>query len=149
MKNMPRSALILGFAGLLPFFWGVLTLLSEPLALWTIRTIGARFVAPFVILNYATIILAFMSGVLWGFATRADAARAPMAYALSILPALWAFFFVGGGPVSSAMNLIAGFLGLLMLDWTYQRQGLAPDWWMRLRVPLTVIVILCLGTVAL
>ncbi len=149
MTAVPRSALLLGLAGLLPFGWGVATALFEPLTLWTIRTLGPRFVAPFVILNYGSIILAFMSGVLWGFATKADSARAPMAYALSVLPALWAFFFVGAGPEASAINLIAGYVGLLMLDWTYARQGLAPPWWMGLRIPLTLGVIACLVTVAI
>lgn len=149
MTSVPRSALLLGLAGLLPFAWGVVTMLYEPLTIWTIRTLGPRFVAPFVLLNYGSIILAFMSGVLWGFATRADAATAPLAYGLSVLPALWAFFFVGAGPEASAINLIAGYIGLLMLDWTYARQGLAPTWWMSLRIPLTLGVIACLATVAL
>ena len=40
--------------------------------------------------------------------------------------------------------LAAGFVGLLGLDWSFWRQGLAPEWWMRLRILLTAIVVLCL-----
>jgi hypothetical protein len=129
---------------LIPFLWGAATLVSSDLATWGVRTFGPRFTGPFVVLQYGTIILAFMSGVLWGFATRASGERAAVGYALSVLPALWAFFMVGAGPVSSAIYLIAGFLGLLALDWSFWRQGLAPEWWMRLRILLTAIVIACL-----
>jgi hypothetical protein len=86
-----------------------------------------------------------MSGVLWGFATKAEGAQAATGYALSVIPALWAFFFVGGGPTSAAIYLSAGFAGLLALDWSFARQGLAPAWWMSLRVGLTAIVLLCLA----
>ncbi|MDB4254856.1 DUF3429 domain-containing protein, partial [bacterium] len=40
------------------------------------------------------------------------------------------------------VNLIVGFLGLLLLDWHFWRLGLAPSWWMHLRGLLTAIVIL-------
>jgi hypothetical protein len=46
----------------------------------------------------------------------------------------------GGGPVAAAMNLIVGFLGLLMMDWQFWRWGLTPPWWMQLRILLTAIV---------
>ncbi|NNL18387.1 MAG: DUF3429 domain-containing protein [Boseongicola sp.] len=147
--SIPRSALILGLAGLIPFLWGALTLLSADLAEWGVRNIGPRFAGPFVMLQYGTIILAFMSGVLWGFATRATGEAATMGYGLSVLPALWVFFTVGGGPATSAIYLIAGFIGLLALDWHFWRQELAPKWWMRLRVLLTVVVVACLSLLVL
>ena len=147
MRDIPRSALLLGLAGLLPFLWGAATVLVLGLAEWGIRAIGPRFAGPFVLLSYGTIILAFMSGVLWGFATKAEGQVAATGYALSVLPALWAFSFVGGGPVSAAVYLIFGFVGLLGLDWLFWRQGLAPPWWMRLRLGLTAVVVFCLSTV--
>lgn len=143
---IPRSALYLGIAGLIPFLWGAATYASSELAAWGIQVLGPRFVAPFISLQYGTIILAFMSGVLWGFATRASDERAAIGYALSTLPALWVFFMVGSGPTSSAIYLIAGFIGLLALDWRFWRQGLAPQWWMRLRLGLTSVVVVCLIT---
>lgn len=142
---MPRSALFLGLAGLIPFVWGALTLLSDGLSGFGLSTFGARFIGPYVQIFYGTIILAFMSGVLWGFATRAEGRMATVGYALSVIPALWAFFFVGGGPVSAQVYLIFGYLGLLALDWMYWRLGLAPAWWMQLRIPLTTVVVISLG----
>ena len=142
--RIPAAPLLLGLAGLIPFLWGAATLISGELAGWGIQTLGPRFVGPFVLLNYGQIILAFMSGVLWGFATKSDGEQAAINYALSTLPALWVFFTVGAGPTSSGIYLIAGFVALLGLDVTFVRQGLAPDWWMRLRILLTTIVVACL-----
>ncbi|MEL7176378.1 MAG: DUF3429 domain-containing protein [Pseudomonadota bacterium] len=146
--TVPRSALILGLAGLIPFFWGALTLVSTDLAQWSIRALGPRFVGPYVQLSYGTIILAFMSGVLWGFATKTKGAQAAACYTLSVIPALWAFFMVGSGPVSSAINLMTGFAGLLALDYMFWQWKLAPAWWMQLRVLLTALVIASLAVTA-
>lgn len=148
MQGIPRAALLLGLAGLIPFIWGALTVLSDPLNAWSAQTLGGRFTGPYVGLFYGAVILSFMSGVLWGFATKASGSVAASGYVLSVIPALWAFFMTGSGPVSAAINLMAGFAGLLALDWMFWKQGLAPEWWMRLRVLLTAIVVICLAVVA-
>lgn len=141
---IPRSALFLGLAGLIPFVWGALSTAMPDLAFWGARAIGPRFVGPYVQLFYGAIILAFMSGVLWGFATKAEGSQASTGYVLSVLPALWAFFMTGGGPTSAGIYLIAGFLGLLALDFMFWRWSLAPPWWMKLRLLLTAVVVVCL-----
>lgn len=143
--KIPIAPLALGLAGLIPFLWGAATYLNAELGLWGAQTIGPRFVAPFVLLNYGQIILAFMSGVLWGFATRSTGKQAAVNYALSVLPALWVFFMLGTGATASAIYLIAGFLALLALDFSFHRQGLTPPWWMRLRLLLTAVVVGCLS----
>lgn len=145
MAHIPRSALLLGLAGLIPFVWGAITAAFPDLAMWSVRTIGSRLTGPYVGLFYGAIIMSFMSGVLWGFATRATGMVASTGYALSVIPALWAFFMTGGGPTSAGISLIAGFIGLLGLDWLFWKQGLAPDWWLSLRVMLTVVVVACLA----
>ena len=139
---IPRAPLYLGLAGLLPFLWGALTLVSSDHAIRATKTNGPRLAGPFVLFNYCASILAFMSGVLWGFAVKSDQ---PLNYALSVIPALWVFFTVGSGATSSAVYLITGFLGLLVLDWHFSAQDLTPPWWMRLRILLTVVVIACLS----
>ena len=145
MRQIPTAPLVLGLAGLIPFVWGAATLLNEPLAAWGAQTLGPRFVGPYVQLFYGSVILSFMSGVLWGFATKASGAQAATGYILSVIPALWAFFMTGGGPTTAGMNLIFGFLGLLVLDFAFARWGLTPSWWMQLRVLLTTIVVMCLS----
>jgi Protein of unknown function (DUF3429) len=149
MTPIPRSALILGLAGLIPFIWGTATELSPSLAELGLQWFGPRFIGPYVGLAYGTIILSFMSGVLWGFvASRATLQAATVGYTLSTVPALWAFFFVGNGPVSAAIWLSAGFMLLLLLDFLFWERTLAPPWWLRLRVGLTAVVVGCLMVTA-
>lgn len=145
MTTIPKAPLILGLAGVLPFAWGALTLLVPGAQDWGIAVLGPRFVGPYVQLFYGAVILAFMSGVLWGFATRAPEGRAATGYVLSVLPALWAFFMTGGGEQAAGLSLIAGFSGLLVLDALFARWRLAPPWWLALRVLLTGLVTLCLA----
>jgi hypothetical protein len=145
MTTIPRAPLLLGLAGLIPFVWGALTYLNPSLQAWGISQLGPRFVGPYIQLFYGSVILSFMSGVLWGFATKAKGRQAAVGYGLSVLPALWAFFMTGGGPVGAGTNLMFGFGGLLLLDAAFSRWGLTPDWWMPLRVLLTSIVLICLA----
>ncbi|GAB5434303.1 MAG: DUF3429 domain-containing protein [Epibacterium sp.] len=145
-RGIPAAPLALGLAGLIPFVWGALTLLVPALQSWGTSALGPRFVGPYVQLFYGSVILSFMSGVLWGYATRASGRlQSAACYALSVIPALWAFFMTGGGPVSAGLNLIWGFLGLLLLDMMFSLWRLTPAWWVRLRVLLTAIVVLSLS----
>ncbi|MEM1129723.1 MAG: DUF3429 domain-containing protein [Pseudomonadota bacterium] len=138
--RVPSAALWLGLAGVLPFAWGALTEWSPGLSDWTTRAIGPRFAGQYVQVFYGAVILSFMSGVLWGFATRAEGKAAAIGYSASVVPALWVFFFTGGGADRASVFLLIGFLGLLGLDWAFWRAGLTPPWWMRLRVLLTGLV---------
>lgn len=149
MTRIPRVPLALGLAGVIPFLWGAATVLNDGLASWGATALGPRFVGPYVQLFYGSVILSFMSGVLWGFATKANGPRAATGYVLSVIPALWAFFMTGGGPTSAGLNLIFGFVGLLMLDFAFFSWGLTPRWWMNLRLLLTAIVVTCLAITVL
>ena len=135
---IPRTALYLALGGLLPFLVCAGVALSG-------NQVVLRGAEDEIMLRYGIIILAFMSGVLWGFATNASGKMATVAYGLSVLPALWAFF-TAVGPTPQALGaLIPGFYGLLVLDYYFWRAGLAPPWWLRLRLPLTAVVMVTLG----
>ena len=142
MTPIPPAALILGLAGLIPFVWGAVTALYPGIG--GASGLQPVFLGTYLSLTYGTVILSFMSGVLWGFATRATGREAAVGYALSVIPVLWAFIMVNGGAANAAINLAAGFVGLLALDYSFWRQGLAPDWWLRLRLILTAGVLACL-----
>lgn len=144
MTRIPPAAFLLGFAGLVPFVWGAMLSL-QLFGGWTgplpaVLTGDGRMI----MIRYGGIILPFMAGVLWGFATKAQGSQAALAYTLSVLPALWWFFMPGTGPSSALINLAIGYLALLMLDYAFARWGLAPAWWMALRIQLTVVVLICL-----
>ena len=135
---IPRTALYLALGGLVPFLVCAGVALSG-------NQVVLRGAEDEIMLRYGIIILAFMSGVLWGFATNASGKMATVAYGLSVLPALWAFF-TAVGPTPQALGaLIPGFYGLLALDYYFWRAGLAPPWWLRLRLPLTAVVMVTLG----
>jgi hypothetical protein len=144
VTTIPRPALILGLAGLLPFLWGVATVLSPGLADLGRGIVGQRLVEVPSLIAYGTVILCFMSGVLWGFAAK-GAEHQWRGYGLSVLPALWVFFMVGGGPGQALSALLVGFLVLLVLDMQFAGWGLVPRWWMRLRLMLTAGVVACLA----
>ena len=144
-RRIPRPALLLGLAGLIPFLWSAATYLSPALSNWAAQWLSPMFLGAFVGLTYGTVILSFMSGVLWGFATKAEGRPAAFAYVLSVVPALWAFLMVTDASDISTIFLAAGFIGLLLLDAMFSAWGLAPAWWLRLRVMLTVVVLACLA----
>ena len=142
MNRIPYAPLALGLAGLIPFIFGALTSLGWLPSVWGMG-------GPMFTLAYGSVILSFMSGVLWGFATKTAGSRAAAGYALSVLPALWAFFMHGDTLFSAATYQITGFLGLLLLDFQFSKWDLTPTWWMRLRVILSTIVIVCLASLLL
>ena len=145
--KIPPAALILGLAGLVPFVWGALTYLNADVESWAMATMGSRFIGPYLQVFYGGLMLGFMSGVLWGFSMRAEtASRAALGYVLSVLPAAWAFFTATGGPDLASVNLILGYLGLFVLNVSFHSWGLAPDWWVRLSVVLTVVAVASLAT---
>ena len=140
MPAIPRPALVLGLAGLIPFVWGAATVLDPALG----AMVPPAFAGRAVLIGYGTVILCFMSGVLWGFAAK-GAEGAWRGYGASVAPALWEFFMVTGPEARALSALLTGFFALLALDAQFALWRLVPRWWMRLRFPLTAGVTACLG----
>ncbi|SFK20274.1 DUF3429 domain-containing protein [Celeribacter marinus] len=150
---VPRQAALLTGLGVLPFAWGAL--LSFSGSNDAAREVGSYLVFSTsngleLLLIYGLIILNYMAGCLWAFAAKSERAQ-PHHYVLAVIPALYALFTVGpflfdrpshGGAL---MAMILGFIGLLAFDFWFKREGLAPVWWMRLRLPVTAAVVTCLG----
>ncbi len=147
MTTIPRPALLLGLAGLLPFIWAALGVLVPSVSDLTVATLGARFNAPYMLISYGTVIMCFMSGVLWGFATKSDRL---LPYVLSTLPALWAFFTIGGGERQATSAVLVGFILVFLFDLQFAVWKLTPPWWVKLRALLTAVVLacLCIGLIA-
>ena len=144
LSTIPKAALMLGVAGLAPFVWGALLVSglmpSAQLPLPAALLADGRVV----LTGYGGVILSFMAGVLWGFATKAQGQRALLAYTLSVVPALWWFLAPSYDAASSLGNLLIGFMGLLVLDAVFYKWGLTPSWWMALRIRLSAVVLACL-----
>jgi hypothetical protein len=145
VKKIPNSALILGLAGLIPFFWGTVTSLDFVVESLKLTGLSEEYIGPRINLIYGTIILAFMSGVLWGFAANIGDKRRPVGLTLSVLPALWAFFTFSGALINPFISLIIGFLGVFAVDVRFYYWQLTPEWWLSLRSILTLFVIIFLS----
>jgi hypothetical protein len=136
----PKLALLLGYAGLIPF-------VSGALGIW-VTPEGWRVVVLRALLDYSAVILAFMGAIHWGLAMRAENASeaAQVQLGLSVVPPLLGWLAISGGmPTSLALPLcLLAFAGLYAADMRAVRLGLAPQWYPALRRPLTIVVCLSL-----
>jgi hypothetical protein len=143
LSEVPRPAVVYGFAGVIPFAAGTL-------GAWLLppEEAGLALSAQ---MAYAACILSFMGAVHWGLAMAgvgASDARAAMTWerlGWSVMPALvaWASMLLPALP--GLVVLIVTFALLFHGDLLAIRLGLAPPWYRFLRRPLTVLVIVCLG----
>ncbi|SFE80033.1 Protein of unknown function [Sulfitobacter brevis] len=140
VNRIPPAALLLGLAGLVPFLFGALVSLD-----WVNTSLDAAVHGRLLLVRYGVIILSFMSGALWSFATKAQGRQAAICYALSTVPALWVFLNPGSDADTALINLMIGFAGVLILDFAFHRWELTPPWWLTLRIQLTAIVLICLA----
>ena len=135
-QRVPAAAAVLGAAGLLPFLAGAAGawLLHEPRLGAVLELLAA----------YAAVILSFMGAIHWGLAMR-GAPRAGRAMTLSVLPALLAWFALSIPPPGGLVVMAAGFAGVYWMDARAIAAGVAPAWYRRLRIPLTLAVLTCLA----
>jgi len=138
-RAIPRSALLLGWLGVLPFAaLSFACVFASPQA-------ASRAIAALIL--YAAIILAFMGGAQWGVGMLAKA-RGPAVLArrlgISVLPALAAFAMPALPARTALLGLATVFVALLASDIASARAGVAPAWYPALRIPLTIAVVLCL-----
>ena len=149
MKDIPRAAFWMGYAGLIPFVFGALVAMGAIVPFFDPRAFGFlsgpdRLFGLEILVRFGTIVACFMAGILWGFATH-EKVRTWMVYPCSIAPALWVFFTVRGITQDSISALIGAFILVLLVDLWFHRLELVPNWWFALRVPLTLLVIACLA----
>ncbi|WP_026988765.1 DUF3429 domain-containing protein [Fodinicurvata fenggangensis] len=144
LAQLPRPALVLGFAGLLPFVAG-------SLAVWFLP-MGWNDYALFIQMAYAAVILSFLGAIHWGLALAGTGTEGSDRDALtwkrlgwSVVPALLGWFALVMTPVPGLILMILSFFGILQGDVLAVRRGQAPVWYIALRRPLTAAVILCLG----
>ena len=147
-KAIPRSALLLGWLGVLPF------------AFFSLASITGMVVDPNsaqdALFIYGALILSFMGGVQWGIAalqprTEEQIAEksASVRFTVSVLPALAAFALWAVSAPSALVGLAVSFIALLIYDLKTVREGLAPKWYASLRIQLSgAVVVLLLVAVA-
>jgi hypothetical protein len=161
---IPRPALWLGIAGLLPLF-------ATAAAVWLLPADQAGLVLD-IQLYYAAIVLSFLGAVHWGLAIagfgtelrgteiRGPEIRSPEIRAgespgaetigwvrltWSVVPALVGWVALLMTAVPALVTLMIAFAAVFGADLAAARRGLAPAWYPVLRRPLTVLVVLSLG----
>ncbi len=131
---MPPAARMLGLAGLLPQAAAALLVVAGPLDL--------RFSALALAFAYAALILSFLGGLWWGLAAARGAGG--WIYVAAVVPSLFALattvpWAVGAAwPGPSLIALAVAIWASLIVDRRLVREGVAPGWWMSLRVPLSL-----------
>mgnify|MGYP002633853819 FL=1 len=132
LKAIPRSALILGWAGLIPFVFG-------GISIWIDIPINIKLGISQMTLTYGMIILSFLGGVRWG-AAMVQSYKMDAALVLSVAPSLLAFatFFMPGQDASLALSI--AFIGQGFTDHAAGRDGRLPGWYPNFRVMLTIVV---------
>ena len=145
MNRIPMPALALGYVGLVPFLYGVALLFSQP---GTWPTFGFFASTPegglHILERFGAAILAFMGGCLWGFASAPGRMPTLALLAASAVPAALAAVAIQPNPALSCIWLAFGFVVLQAIDVVFQNLGVAPAYWLGLRLPLTAGVIACL-----
>ncbi|MBR9864259.1 MAG: DUF3429 domain-containing protein [Rhodobacteraceae bacterium] len=134
----PRTPLALATLGTAPFVIGAIGAVTDTVFTpFPYSSVGS-------VIHYGVVILSFLTGILWGFASHAPQGQSSYAYITGAIPALYVFFAVAGSDADKLEALMFGFPALLVIDTSFQKSGLAPKWWLTLRIPSTLLIIACL-----
>ena len=135
---IPQIAILLGYGGASPFV---------ALAILSILFQERFFIEALMV--YAAVILSFLGGIYWGAAMNnlsqnQFTASLKTNLSISVTPALvaWGTLLIKNLTVATIL-LSVGFLAQLIVDVVATRNGYFPYWYNALRIPLTVIVLLC------
>ena len=128
---IPARPLLLGLAGLVPF-WGLAVLLAAtPAAGYTTGQVA------FALSAYGAVIVSFLGGIRWGLATAAPAARISGEFERAVIPSLLAWAALALSPAFGLLALGLVALALAPADCILVTKGLAPPWYGRLRLILS------------
>ncbi len=143
IQRLPAGVAWLGYGGLAPFVaLAAGTLAGGP---------HADFLRAG-LFSYAAVILSFVGAVHWGIALAApdlEPRRRAALFAWSVVPALaaWPALLLYAAPAS--VLLIGGFAAHYVQDWRLERQTRAqavlPDWYLPLRLRLTLVACACVA----
>jgi len=131
-QTIPRSALILGVLGLIPFVAG-------GILVWVPQLGGIRPSLPPLVFYYAALIISFLGGVRWGAAMQNKTAGATLARELSasVLPTLITLVcFILSLPAAIVMLLVL-ITSQGLLDVLAARQDTLVSWYGPLRILLS------------
>lgn len=128
-STIPRPALWLGLAGLLPSIAALVVMLAMP---------GWRGAAASAGLGYGAVIASFVGGSWWGLAAARGAPDTLARFlSLAVVPSLVAWMAVLAPPMTGFCVLALLFVVLPPTDARLSGEGISPPWWLALRRPLS------------
>ena len=133
--KIPGSALWLGLLGAMPF-------LAAGLGCWFDPELARRGIWLTLGLTYGAVILSFLGGIRWGAGI--GGRNHGTEFTLSVLPSIAAWVALLLPSVIGVSVLIGGFLMQALWDVTGVQVGRLPEWFGKLRMILTTIVIISL-----
>lgn len=142
--TVPLPAAVYGGTGLIP-------LVVTAVAVWAAPG-GWGGLALDVQLFYGATIISFLGAAHWGLALAGQGTRGDVAAACSwarlgysVMPALVAWVSLIVVPVIGVILQMLSFAGTFFVDAKTTRLGITPAWYPRLRRPLTIVALICLG----
>jgi hypothetical protein len=132
--TVPPIASWISYAGAVPFVVGAAMMVSEHEADWWNMALTA----------YGAIILSFLGGVHWGLCI-AQGQVEPRRLLVGALPALVGWLSVLAAGRTGLQMLLAAFALMLAYDRTLAYSGAVPAWYARLRLPVSLIVVVSLA----
>ena len=139
MNKAPLTALILGWGGVIPFIGAAMAkIFGGPITGIYALSLGTL---------YAGVIITFIGAIHWGAAVQNPK---PWRLIWSILPALAVVPVLFIAPALRIPFLIAGLMLCWAVDFRVTKEGVWPEWYMKLRHGLTgtaVISLIILGSV--
>ena len=136
MRNIPSIPRALGLAGLLPMAALLLTVLFGG-DQWRFGALALGWL-------YAALIFSFLGGLWWGLAAAAQGSAPGWLWSVSVVPSLAALasilpWLAGGSWPGPSLVLIGLALFISpLVDRRIAAAGLAPPWWMTLRLMLSM-----------
>ena len=136
-NNVPPSAAWLGGLGALPFIGlaGAAPFLDSAPRMFVVHALAA----------YGAVILSFLGGVHWGLAIGSPSGAGHQALRtrliVSVIPSLAAWVALLFPERTGLLILAASIATMLWVDLRATRAGDAPQWYPKLRIPLTCVVV--------
>ena len=132
-NGVPKSVMLASLLGLIPIFIGMASTfnigLSENLREDVIR----------IALIYSGFILSFISGCVF-YVSSLERERVLLLW-FSVIPVFLALLSIAI-PFMQSFVLALGFLVVLELERKLHKQNSLPEWWLKLRLPMTSVVVL-------
>lgn len=144
MNAVPKTPLILGIGGVLPFA-------ALALALWLLPSGHVPLMSVWLV-GYGAVILTFVGALHWGVAMvhpEVPERDRGLLMVWSVVPAIVAWIALSLSPLTALGVLAAMFLVQFEADRRLDRRFPVTRWFLRLRARLTAAVVLCIVLAAL